>query len=48
MGYVGAKNINDLREKAEFIKITGAGIRESHPHDVLIIKEAPNYRKGGP
>ncbi|MEO0169704.1 MAG: IMP dehydrogenase, partial [candidate division WOR-3 bacterium] len=47
MGYLGASNIKELREKAEFIKITNAGIKESHPHDVFIIKEAPNYNKGG-
>lgn len=46
MGYVGARNIQELRQKAEFVKITNAGIKESHPHDVIIIKEAPNYRKG--
>jgi IMP dehydrogenase len=43
MGYVGAKNLKELREKAEFMKITGAGLRESHPHDVWITKEPPNY-----
>ena len=42
MGYAGAKNIEDL-QKAKFIKITSSGIRESHPHDVYITKEAPNY-----
>jgi len=46
MGYLGAANIEELREKAEFVKITNAGIRESHPHDVFITKEAPNYNKG--
>ncbi len=46
MGYLGAANIGELREKAEFIRITNAGIRESHPHDVFITKEAPNYNKG--
>jgi IMP dehydrogenase len=44
MGYVGAKNIKELREKARFLKITGASLKESHPHDVTITKEAPNYR----
>jgi len=44
MGYVGAKNIADLRKRAIFIKITSAGLRESHVHDVIITKEAPNYR----
>lgn len=43
MGYCGAKNIRDLREKTKFIKITSAGLKESHPHDVIITKEAPNY-----
>lgn len=44
MGYVGAKDIPSLMEKAKFIRITSAGLRESHVHDVIIIKEAPNYR----
>ena len=43
MGYVGCHNIQELRTKAKFIKITGAGLVESHPHDVYITKEAPNY-----
>ena len=43
MGYVGAKNIADLHEKAEFVQITGAGLRESHVHDVTMTREAPNY-----
>ncbi|AIE58539.1 IMP dehydrogenase [Bacillus methanolicus] len=43
MGYCGAKNLKDLRENAQFIRMTGAGLRESHPHDVQITKEAPNY-----
>ena len=43
MGYVGAASLKELREKAEFMKITGAGLRESHPHDVWITKEPPNY-----
>ncbi|HVL39563.1 MAG TPA: IMP dehydrogenase [Fimbriimonadaceae bacterium] len=43
MGYCGAANLKELREKAEFIRITGAGLRESHPHDVWITKEPPNY-----
>ncbi len=45
MGYVGAKNIDELHEKARFIKITNAGLIESHPHDINITKEAPNYSK---
>jgi IMP dehydrogenase len=44
MGYVGAKTITDL-QKAKFVKITGAGVKESHAHDVIITKEAPNYSK---
>jgi IMP dehydrogenase len=43
MGYVGARNLKELREKAEFIQVTNAGLTESHPHDVKIIKEPPNY-----
>jgi len=43
MGYVGAESLADLRGKAEFMRITGAGLRESHPHDVWITKEPPNY-----
>lgn len=46
MGYVGAANISELQDKAQFVKITGAGLRESHPHDVQITKEAPNYSIG--
>ena len=44
MGYVGSRNLMELREKARFIKITAAGLKESHVHDVIITKEAPNYR----
>jgi len=44
MGYTGSATIDDLRARAHFIKITGAGLRESHVHDVVITKEAPNYR----
>ncbi len=44
MGYAGCKSIEELREKARFIKISSAGLRESHVHDVIITKEAPNYR----
>ena len=43
MGYCGAKNLGELRRRARFVKVTGAGLRESHPHDVTITKEAPNY-----
>lgn len=46
MGYVGAANIKELQKKAKFIKITGAGLIENHPHDILITKEAPNYSRG--
>jgi IMP dehydrogenase len=44
MGYVGASSIKELTEKARFVRITAAGLRESHVHDVVITKEAPNYR----
>jgi IMP dehydrogenase len=44
MGYVGCRTIEELRTKARFVKITSAGLRESHVHDVIITKEAPNYR----
>ena len=43
MGYVGAKNLQELHEKAEFVRISGAGMRESHVHDVTITRESPNY-----
>ena len=45
MGYCGAPTIDHLRKNAEFIKITGAGLAESHPHDISITKEAPNYSR---
>jgi IMP dehydrogenase len=44
MGYVGARTIDEMRKKANFVQITSAGMRESHVHDVQITKEAPNYR----
>jgi IMP dehydrogenase len=44
MGYTGCATINELKQKKCFIKITGAGLKESHVHDVIITKEAPNYR----
>lgn len=44
MGYCGAANIPELIEKAQFVQITNAGLRESHPHDVQMTKEAPNYK----
>ena len=45
MGYCGTKTIDELRTKSEFIRITGAGLAESHPHDISITKEAPNYSR---
>jgi len=45
MGYVGASTIAEMQEKAQFVKITAASLKESHPHDVMITKEAPNYHK---
>ena len=45
MGYTGSQNINEMRSKPKFVRITGAGMRESHVHDVTITKEAPNYRQ---
>ncbi len=44
MGYTGCKNIEEMQTKAKFVRITSAGLRESHVHDVIITKEAPNYR----
>jgi IMP dehydrogenase len=44
MGYTGCRSISELHEKAKFVRITSAGLRESHVHDVIITKEAPNYR----
>ena len=46
MGYTGASNVEEMRTKPEFVRITGAGMSESHVHDVQITKEAPNYRIG--
>ncbi|CAN5406715.1 IMP dehydrogenase [soil metagenome] len=46
MGYVGAPTIADFQARAKFVRITGAGLRESHVHDVMITREAPNYRQG--
>ncbi|WP_297502077.1 IMP dehydrogenase [Thermococcus sp.] len=46
MGYVGAKSIEELKERGEFVIITQAGVKESHPHDILITNEAPNYPLG--
>ena len=47
MGYVGAANIDELKTRARFIKITAAGLRESHPHDIIVTHEAPNYKVHG-
>jgi IMP dehydrogenase len=44
MGYCGCATIAELRENAKFVRVTSAGLRESHVHDVIITKEAPNYR----
>lgn len=46
MGYCGCRTIAELQEKGQFIRITGAGLKESHPHDIHITKEAPNYTMG--
>jgi IMP dehydrogenase len=45
MGYVGAEDLDQLRSKAIFLRLTAAGLKESHVHDVVITKEAPNYRR---
>ena len=47
MGYTGAATIEELHRKARFVQISAAGLRESHVHDVIITKEAPNYRTEG-
>jgi IMP dehydrogenase len=44
MCYMGAADIEEIHQKAQFVKVTGAGVREAHPHDIQITKEAPNYR----
>jgi IMP dehydrogenase len=44
MGYLGAATVEDVRQKAQFVKVTSAGVTEAHPHDIQITKEAPNYR----
>jgi IMP dehydrogenase len=44
MGYCGAATIEEMKTRTRFVRITGAGLRESHPHHVVITKEAPNYR----
>jgi len=43
MGYCGTRNIEELKTKTKFVRITSAGLRESHPHNIQITKEAPNY-----
>ncbi len=45
MGYCGAKNIEELHEKAQFVRITANGVVENHPHDITITREAPNYSR---
>jgi IMP dehydrogenase len=47
MGYCGTATIEDLKQNGKFVKITGAGLIESHPHDIHITKEAPNYTSDG-
>jgi IMP dehydrogenase len=47
MGYVGSVDVAEFQRRARFIRITGAGLRESHVHDVMITREAPNYPTGG-
>ncbi|WP_374330739.1 IMP dehydrogenase [Aestuariivirga sp.] len=47
MGYVGAADLSEMRERVQFIRITSAGMRESHVHDVMITREAPNYQRQG-
>ena len=47
MGYTGCRTIDEMRADCRFVKITNAGLRESHVHDVAITREAPNYRAGG-
>ncbi|GIV09720.1 MAG: inosine-5'-monophosphate dehydrogenase [Fimbriimonadales bacterium] len=47
MGYLGARNLQELREKARFIRVTNSGLRESHPHSISITREPPNYWTGG-
>ena len=45
MGYCGSKNIKELKEKSKFVHITSAGLDESHPHNITITKESPNYTR---
>jgi IMP dehydrogenase len=44
MGYLGCRTLDELRQNARFVRVTAAGHRESHVHDVIVTKEAPNYR----
>jgi IMP dehydrogenase len=44
MGYCGCATVADLRDRGRFVRVTSAGLKESHVHDVIITKEAPNYR----
>ena len=46
MGYLGARTIPELQQRARFVRISQAGLKESHVHDVIIVQEAPNYRVG--
>jgi IMP dehydrogenase len=46
LGYCGSRNLRELKAKAKFLRVSGAGLREAHPHDIKIIKDAPNYRSG--
>jgi IMP dehydrogenase len=45
MGYCGCKNINELKQYRKFVRLTAAGLKESHPHDISITQEAPNYSR---
>jgi IMP dehydrogenase len=45
MGYIGCRNIKDMQNNSQFVEITNAGMAESHVHDVMITKEAPNYQR---
>jgi IMP dehydrogenase len=47
MGYCGAATIEAMKTETRFVRITGAGLRESHPHHLAVTKDAPNYRRGG-
>jgi IMP dehydrogenase len=47
MGLTGSKDIAEFHKRANFVRITGAGLRESHVHDVVVTREAPNYHPGG-